>query len=100
MSNESLQKLVEIGQLKAETFSQSEFDGLVQSGSRHTLDMDNELWRVLDQAYRKRNLAEYEGYFEIDEQLTKAVIRVESEIDSRLDSLGKQSGKPEGPGLP
>ena len=28
---------------------------------RHTLDYPNEKWRVLDQAHRKRNIAEYEG---------------------------------------
>ena len=40
-----------------------------RSGSRylvfqclqHTLDLPAEQWRVLDQAHRKRNLAEYEG---------------------------------------
>jgi hypothetical protein len=28
---------------------------------QHTIDLPNEQWRVLDQAHRKRNLAEYEG---------------------------------------
>ena len=34
---------------------------------QHTIDMPNEQWRVLDQAHRKRNLAEYEGDTDIDE---------------------------------
>ena len=42
------------------------------------------MWRVLDQAHRKRNLAEYEGYLDIDEHLIDAVIRVATEIVDRL----------------
>jgi len=42
------------------------------------------MWRVLDQAHRKRNLAEYEGYLDIDEHLIDAVIRVSTEIVDRL----------------
>ena len=46
-----------------------------RSGSRylvfqclqHTLDLPNEQWRVLDQAHRKRNIAEYEGDIDVDE---------------------------------
>jgi hypothetical protein len=32
----------------------------------HTLELPNDQWRVLDQAHRKRNLAEYEGDVDID----------------------------------
>lgn len=42
----------------------------------HTLTLENELWRVLDQAHRKRNLAEYEGDLDVDEALVMALIRV------------------------
>ena len=33
----------------------------------HTLDWPSPRWRVLDAAHQKRNLAEYEGFLEIDE---------------------------------
>jgi len=54
---------------------------------QHTLDLPSEQWRVLDQAHRKRNLAEYEGHLDIDETLTEAVIRVALEIEARVMRL-------------
>ena len=42
---------------------------------KHTLDLANEQWRVLDQAHRKRNIAEYEGEVDVDENLVDALIR-------------------------
>jgi hypothetical protein len=53
-----------------------------------TLNLRPELWRVLDQAHRKRNLAEYEGAIEIDSALLDAVIRVTEEIAKRIIELG------------
>ena len=53
----------------------------------HTLDLPPEQWRVLDQAHRKRNLAEYEGAADIDEQLVAAMLRVAREVAKRLDAL-------------
>jgi hypothetical protein len=136
MGNDKLDNLVKIEQLKAEPFSQSEFDGLLQSGKakmndaqkgtlslesrfdlaynashalslaalrwhgyrsgsrylvfqclRHTLDLPNELWRVMDQAHRKRNLSEYEGHIDVDEQLVDALIRVAIEVADRVSNL-------------
>ena len=136
MGNDKLDNLVKIEQLKAEPFSQSEFDGLLQSGKakmndaqkgtlslesrfdlaynashalslaalrwhgyrsgsrylvfqclRHTLDLPNELWRVMDQAHRKRNLSEYEGHIDVDEQLVDALIRVAIEVAVRVSNL-------------
>ena len=37
----------------------------------HTLGLPNEKWRVLDQAHRRRNLAEYEGATDVDEALSR-----------------------------
>lgn len=51
---------------------------------QHTLDLASEQWRVLDQAHRKRNVAEYEGDLDVDIQLIEATIRVADEIASRL----------------
>ncbi|MYF08354.1 MAG: hypothetical protein F4092_04490 [Rhodospirillaceae bacterium] len=61
---------------------------------RHTLDFPNEKWRVLDQAHRKRNIAEYEGASEIDTNLVEALIRVTGEIAARVSDAGAASGRP------
>lgn len=50
----------------------------------HTLELPSEQWRVLDQAHRKRNLAEYEGEIEVDVALVEATIRVAHELVRRL----------------
>jgi hypothetical protein len=47
---------------------------------QHTIDLPNEQWRMLDQAHRKRNLAEYEGDMDVDEQLVAALLRVAREV--------------------
>ena len=65
----------------------SESRYLVFQCLQHTIDLPNEQWRVLDQAHRKRNLAEYEGDTDIDEQLVAALLRVTSEIANRLNKL-------------
>ena len=53
----------------------------------HTLELPNEQWRVLDQAHRKRNIAEYEGDIDVDEQLVDAVIRTTDEVAERVAGL-------------
>ena len=55
----------------------------------HTLKLPAEQWRVLDQAHRKRNLAEYEGAVEVDAELLMALIRVAHEVATSLRALGK-----------
>jgi hypothetical protein len=54
----------------------------------HTLDLPAEQWRVVDQAHRKRNVAEYEGELDIDEALLTALVRVAQEILTRVRALG------------
>jgi len=136
MTQEKLDNLVKIGQLKAEDSSGGEVAGLIRSGLarladaknntlniesrfdlaynaahalslaalrlhgyrsenryivfqclQHTLELPNELWRVLDQAHRKRNIAEYEGDVDVDEQLVEAIIRVTDEVAGRVARL-------------
>ena len=133
MSNDKLENLVRIGQLKAEPATEEEVAGLFRSGvvrladakneslstesrfdlaynaahalslvalrkagyrsesrylvfqcTQHTLDLAAEHWRVLDAAHRKRNLAEYEGDIDVDDQLLEALIRVADMIASKL----------------
>jgi len=57
---------------------------LVFQCTQHTLDLAPEQWRILDNAHRKRNLAEYEGAMDIDDQLLNALIRVADDIANRL----------------
>ena len=42
---------------------------------------------MLDQAHRKRNLAEYEGEMDVDEQLVEAMLRVAREVEQRAAKL-------------
>jgi len=58
---------------------------------QHTLDLPAEQWRVLDQAHRKRNLAEYEGEMDVDEQLVAALLRVAREVAGRVHELNSRS---------
>ena len=54
----------------------------------HTLFMDAVQWRILDQAHRKRNLAEYEGDLDVDEALVAAIVRVVRVVAERVAALG------------
>lgn len=54
---------------------------------QHTLGLPPEQWRVLEQAHRKRNIAEYEGTLDVDAALVEAMIRVTAEIQARLARL-------------
>ncbi|MBL8512941.1 MAG: hypothetical protein JNJ55_03045 [Betaproteobacteria bacterium] len=48
----------------------------------HTLGWPAAKWRVFDNAHRKRNLAEYEGYLEVEEpQVNELTALVEQLID-------------------
>tara|TARA_R110000782_G_scaffold141239_4_gene234001 strand:+ start:793 stop:1209 length:417 start_codon:yes stop_codon:yes gene_type:complete len=51
---------------------------------KHTLDLPNGQWRILDQAHRKRNLAEYEGHLDIDDALLDALLRTAHVVADRL----------------
>ena len=52
---------------------------------QHTLDLPPEQWRVLSEAHRQRNLAEYEGFTQIEESLVEALLRVTKEVASRIE---------------
>ena len=54
---------------------------------RHTLDFPNEKWHVLDQAHRKRNVAEYESAADVDESLMEALIWATEEVAARVLDL-------------
>jgi hypothetical protein len=54
----------------------------------HTLGLDAAQCRVLDQAHRKRNLAEYEGDLDVDEALVDALIRAAKAVAQGVTALG------------
>nr|BBJ06022.1 hypothetical protein YBY_38710 [Marinobacter nauticus] len=54
---------------------------------QHTLDLPSARWRVLDQAHRKRNLAEYEGVIDVDKNLVLGLLKVAEEIHALVNSL-------------
>ena len=65
----------------------SESRYLVFQCLQHTVDLPQQQWRVLDQAHRKRNLAEYEGDVDVDETLVAALLRVAREVERRVVKL-------------
>jgi hypothetical protein len=60
----------------------------------HTLGLDATQWRVLDQAHRKRNLAEYEGELDVDEALVEALIRIAKAVAQGVAALGPVTAAP------
>ena len=54
----------------------------------HTVRLPPEQWRILEQAHRKRNIAEYEGDLDVDQALVEALIRVAQEVALRVTALG------------
>ncbi len=63
--------------------SQSRY--IVFQCTQHTINLEAANWRVLSDAHNKRNLAEYEGIIEIEEQLLGALERV---VDIIADAVG------------
>ena len=65
----------------------SEVRYIVFQSLQHTLDLNPVQWRILDQAHRKRNLAEYEGFLDIDGNLTEALIRITEAVAEGLAQI-------------
>ena len=63
---------------------------LVFQTLQHTLKLPAAQWRVLAKAHEKRNLAEYEGHFDVDETLLGELIEVADLILARLPGPGKR----------
>ena len=53
----------------------------------HTLGWPAQDWRVLDVAHRKRNLAEYEGYLELEESLVGELGTLVSRLIDEVETL-------------
>ena len=76
----TLENLVQIRQLKVEAADKREFEGLLQSATDRLTDAQNDTLSYasrFDLAYSAAHgmaLAEYEGFFEADEQLLTELI--------------------------
>lgn len=53
----------------------------------HTLGIEPEVWRVLAACHHKRNLAEYEGDLEIDDQLVVDLIKTTLLLLDKISAL-------------
>lgn len=54
----------------------------------HTLGLGPEVWRVLDKGHRVRNLSEYEGQVQIDEQLLGDLLTATTLVRDAVLKLG------------
>jgi len=54
---------------------------------KHTVGLHDEEWRILDEAHRKRNLAEYEGTVDVEIALVESMIRVTVKINETVSAL-------------
>ena len=61
---------------------------IVFQALQHTLKLLPEQWRVLDKAHSNRNLAEYEGYAEVDEQLLAELVKITEIMRDKVAVLG------------
>lgn len=52
----------------------------------HTAGLPPELWRVLAKAHERRNLAEYEGHLERDEQLLADLLAAADRLRATLEA--------------
>lgn len=53
----------------------------------HTLEWPASRWRVLDMAHQKRNLAEYEGYLEIQEATAQELCSITAQLIEQVKAL-------------
>ena len=53
----------------------------------HTLGWPSNRWRVLDVAHQKRNLAEYEGYLDIQESMVVELIGLVRDLIADVEKL-------------
>ncbi len=53
----------------------------------HTAGLAPEVWRVLAKCHDRRNLAEYEGSFEIEDQLINDLLTATLALSAKIDSL-------------
>lgn len=62
---------------------------LVFQALAHTAGFPPAKWRVLDLCHNKRNLAEYEGSFDVDEALVRELMAVTQQLATAVEALGR-----------
>lgn len=50
----------------------------------HTLGLGPEVWRVLDKCHGIRNLAEYEGFIDVDERIVQDLVKAAQAVAAAL----------------
>jgi len=55
----------------------------------HTTGLGSDVWRVLDKCHQRRNLAEYEGSFDIEEQLLIDLLNATTTLLKKVEKLTK-----------
>ena len=58
----------------------------------HTLGMDTAVWRTLAKCHQRRNVAEYEGHLEVDEQLITDLVTCAENVYDSVSELGPVPG--------
>ena len=58
----------------------------------HTVNWPPARWRVLDAAHQKRNLAEYEGYLEVEESTIAEMVSLAAQLIADVRTLTAGSG--------
>lgn len=58
----------------------------------HTVSWPPARWRVLDAAHQKRNLAEYEGYLEVEESTIAEMVALAAQLIADVRTLTAGSG--------
>ncbi|KON80454.1 hypothetical protein PA01_01210 [Azoarcus sp. PA01] len=58
----------------------------------HSIGFAPAKWRVLDLCHGKRNLAEYEGSFDVDPKLVSDLLAVTQELQAAVEALGPIPG--------
>lgn len=59
----------------------------------HTLGWSAARWRVLDAAHQKRNLAEYEGYLDVEESVVAEMCELTAMLLADVEALIGHGGK-------
>ena len=71
-----------------------EYRYVVFQALTHTLGLDAAIWRVLAKCHDRRNVAEYEGHFEIEERLLEDLIACAEKVYAAVTELGSVQNNP------
>jgi hypothetical protein len=61
---------------------------IVFQSLEHSLGVKPATWRVLDNCHRLRNLAEYEGFFDVGAQLLADLLQAAQDVGEAVEQLG------------